>query len=287
MRAKYINPFTDFGFKRLFGEEVNKDLLIDFLNQLLPSKHHIKDLSYKKTENLGLTEIDRRAIFDIYCESDSGDRFIVELQKAKQNFFKDRSVFYATFPIREQADKGDWNFKLSAVYCIGILDFIFDDTKQELTKYVHWVQLKDQDCAVFYDKLTFVYIEMPKFTKSESELGDHFDKWLYFIKNLEDFDSIPTRLRDRIFEKAFATAEIAQFNQSQLDAYEDSLKIFRDMNNVLNTAIAEATRTTTEAVSLQIAKNGIDAGLTNEIISQITGLSVNEVEQLRAGGNLN
>ncbi|MET3047314.1 Rpn family recombination-promoting nuclease/putative transposase, partial [Flavobacterium covae] len=109
MKAKYINPFTDFGFKKIFGEEASKNLLIDFLNTLLPEHDQIKELSFKNTEQLGITDLDRKAIYDIYCQNEKGEKFIVELQKAKQNFFKERTIYYATFPIREQAEKGEWN----------------------------------------------------------------------------------------------------------------------------------------------------------------------------------
>ena len=107
MQDKYLNPFTDFGFKKLFGEEPNKDLLISFLNSFLPERHNIHDLQYTKHEYQGYTALDRKAIFDLNCVSSSGERFIVELQKAKQNYFKDRSLYYATFPIQEQAQRGD------------------------------------------------------------------------------------------------------------------------------------------------------------------------------------
>ena len=103
-RERYINPLTDFGFKKLFGTEVNKELLIDFLNEILPDKK-IKNLSYSSEENQGLTELDRKAIFDLYCIGNNGERFIVEMQKAKQNYFKDRSIFYASFPIQSQGKK--------------------------------------------------------------------------------------------------------------------------------------------------------------------------------------
>jgi hypothetical protein len=122
MISKYFNPYTDFGFKKLFGEEGSKDLLIDFLNQLLPTQHQIAKLSFKNPENLSTTLEERKAIFDIYCESASGERFIVEMQKAKMHFFKDRSLFYSTFPIREQGQKGVWDFRLLPVYFIAILN---------------------------------------------------------------------------------------------------------------------------------------------------------------------
>ena len=129
--AKYINPFTDFGFKKLFGEEDNKDLLISFLNSLLEGKEVITDLTFKSTEKLGNTAPERKAVFDLYCENDKGEKFIVELQKTEQKFFKDRSLYYSTFPIQEQAEKGKkWDFKLKAVYLVAILDFEFDDDDQ-------------------------------------------------------------------------------------------------------------------------------------------------------------
>ena len=101
IKEKYINPFTDFGFKKLFGSEFNKDLLIDFLNQVLGDREQIKDLTYLNTGKLGKTQNDRKAIFDLYCENEKGDRFIIELQNVAQLYFKDRSIFYATFPIQE------------------------------------------------------------------------------------------------------------------------------------------------------------------------------------------
>jgi predicted transposase/invertase (TIGR01784 family) len=296
MQAKYINPFTDFGFKKLFGEEVNKDLMIDFLNEFLPSRHKIKDLFYKKTENLGAGEADRKAIFDIYCESELGDKFIVELQKAKQNFFKDRTVFYSTFPIREQAEKGDWNYELKAVYCIAILDFVFEEDKKNNLKYLYRVQLKDDNCEVFYDKLSFIFVEMPKFNKTENDLQTHFDKWLYFIKNLENFDKIPAKLQERAFEKAFSVAEIAKFNPIQVQEYENSLKYYRDLKNIVDTSFGEGKMEgkiegkmegiiegKMEGIiegKIEIARSMKKKGYSNQEIAELTGLSLTAIEKL-------
>ena len=124
---KYINPFTDFGFKKIFGEEANKDLLIDFLNELLAVENQrIKELTYKKNEHLGQTGIDRNVVFDLFCENEKGEKFTVELQKAKQSDFKDRMLYYSSFSIQEQGVKGEWDYQLKAIYVIGILDFIID-----------------------------------------------------------------------------------------------------------------------------------------------------------------
>jgi predicted transposase/invertase (TIGR01784 family) len=245
---KYINPFTDFGFKKLFGTEPNKDLLIDFLNEvILPKQRRITDLSYKKNDQLGATEFDRKAIFDLYCIGSNNERFIVEMQKAKQNYFKDRTVFYSTFPIQEQAQKGDWDFKLSEVFTVGILDFVFSDDLQnnmatesvEKKEVRHVVNLKDQKCRVFYDKLTFIYLEMPNFTKTEDELETTYDKWLYVLKNLATLPDRPNKFQEKIFQRLFETAEIAKFSPEEKEQYEESLKSYRDLKNVIDTSFGE------------------------------------------------
>ena len=237
MKEKYINLFTDFGFKKAFGEEASKEHLISFLNTLLPQHHQIKELQFSQNEHQGATALDRKAIFDLNCVSSSGEFFIVELQKAKQNFFKDRSVFYATFPIQQQAQRGEWNFKLSAVYTIGILDFIFDDedssTRQDV---VHQVQLKDQSNQVFYDKLTFIYLTLPNFTKTEDELETLQDKWFFLFRHLHELEEIPPRLREKVFLSLFEKASIARFQPEERQAYESSLKYYRDLKNVIDTA---------------------------------------------------
>jgi predicted transposase/invertase (TIGR01784 family) len=241
MKAKYINPFTDFGFKKIFGEQAGKELLIDFLNALIPQANKIIDLNFKNTEHLGQKELDRNAIFDIYCENQSNEKFIVELQKAKQNYFRERTIYYSTFPIREQAEKGEWNYNLNAVFCIGILDFTFNDyeSEPEKSEVVHTIKLKNQHGNTFYEKLTYIYIEMPNFNKLEENLSSRLDKWLFFIKNLEDFQSIPSIFSDEIFEKAFEKAELAKFGQEEMDKYESSLKLYRDLKGVIDTAFIE------------------------------------------------
>ena len=278
MKAKYINPYTDFGFKKIFGEEASKPQLIDFLNSLLPKKDKIVTLTFKNNEQLGTTELDRKAIYDIYCENDKGEKFIVELQKAKQNYFKERTIYYSTFPIREQAEKGEWNYNLTAVYCIGILDFTFNDydTEQEKSEYLHTIKLKNQNGKVFYDKLTYVYLEMPNFAKTEIDLVTRLDKWLYFIKHLEDFQNIPAIFSDEVFEQAFEKAELSKLGQAELDKYESSLKVYRDLKGVLDTAFDEGKI----EGKIEIAKQAKKMGLSTSDISKLTGLTEEEINKL-------
>jgi len=292
---KYINPFTDYGFKRLFGEELNKDLLLDFLNELLKEEQgQIVELTYLKTEQLGETDMDRKAIFDLYCENERGEKFIVELQKSKQNFFKDRTVYYATFPIREQAKRTNWDYELKAVYTIAILDFVFDADKSEVDKFRYDVKLTDTEThKVFYDKLTFIYLEMPKFNKTIEELNTRFDKWLYVIKNLNKLDRVPDKLKEQIFEKLFETAEIAHFTPEQVRSYEDSLKYYRDLKNSLDTAREEGVEKGIEQGFVkgieegfakgmeEVAKNALKMGKPISEIAALTGLSEEQIRKIK------
>lgn len=281
-QEKYINPLTDFGFKKLFGTEPNKNLLIDFLNQILPDSK-IKDLTYVSTEHLGKTLVERNAVFDLSCIGENDERFIVEMQKAKQDFFKDRSVFYASFPIQEQAKKGEWNYKLNPVYSIGVLDFIFDDHKNDET-FLHTVSLKNQRCEEFYKKLKFVYIELPKFTKTEAELETHFDKWLYVLRHLPELEDRPEKLQEKVFIQLFEAAEIAKFTPKERAVYDASLKSYRDLNNSVDSAEGRGERRGIEKgerkKQIEIAKEMKDDGFPIESIMKYTKLTREEIENL-------
>ena len=295
--AKYINPYTDFGFKKLFGTPLNKDLLISFLNSLFDGKEVVRDLTYLNGENLGNGYGDRRAIFDVYCENEQGETFIVEMQKAEQQFFKDRSVFYSTFPIQNQGKKGIWNFKLKGVYTIGILDFVFPDHEYPQDSLRHEVKLVDvDDKHVFYDKLTFLYLEMPKFTKGEEELKTMYDKWLFVLHNLSRLMKRPAALQERIFTRLFEQAEIARYTPEERQDYEDSLKVYRDMKNVLDTAELRGLEKGRKEGRREGRKEGIEQGtfeerrknakamkalgLPLETIVKVTGMSADDIAKL-------
>ena len=314
-KEKYVNVFTDFGFKKLFGEKPSKPLLLDFLNELLIEQEGpIKNITYLNTEHLGSSPLDRRAIFDIYCENEKGEKFIVELQKAKQSYFKDRTLFYATFPIQEQAKQNDWDFKLKAVYTVAILDFVFEEDKADIHKYRYDVKLTDiETCKVFYDKLTFIYLELPKFKKKIDELSTNFEKWLFVLKILHKLNKIPDQLKEERFEKLFAIAEVAHFTREELKSYEDSKKFYRDIKNSMDTAFEEGKvegkvegkeegkvegkeeglkqgelkglkkgrieglKEGKKTMIVEIIQNGVSNNMSVEILTQLTGLTEKEV----------
>ena len=234
MQAIYISPLTDFGFKKLFGETKNKDLLISFLNSLLPDIHQILDLQYTRNEHRDISPLDQGSIFNLNCVSVQGERFIVDLRKVKRAGFKDRSLYYSTFAIQEQqAARGDWNYQLSSVYSIGILDFVMDELETEV---LHHVQLKDQHNRVFFDKLNFIYITLPRFSKHAHGLKTLQDKWLYALSHLPQLDEPAEGLHESVFGKLLEEAQLANFEPHERRAYEESLKGYRDLKNILDAA---------------------------------------------------
>lgn len=287
LHERYLNPYTDFGFKKLFGTDMNKELLISFLNALLQGEQEIENITYLNTEHLGSREIDRKAVFDVYCENKYGEKFLVEMQKGEQQFFKDRSIFYTTFPIREQAVRGqEWDYELKAVYTVGILNFTFDTASDSY--YHHEVKLIDtRTKEVFYDKLTFIYLEMPKFDKTENELVTMFDKWMFVLKNLSRLMERPAALQERVFNRLFHAAEIAKFTKHELFEYEDSLKAFRDWYSVLNTAEKKGIAKGLEEGMAKGREEGIAKGhkeKTIEIALNLKKLSIPQADIIKATG---
>ena len=284
IEERYISLLTDFGFKRIFGTAPNKDLLINFLNSLFDGRKVIKSLKYSNSEHVGDIYTERKAIFDVYCESEDGEKFIVEMQNASQKFFKDRSVYYSTFPIREQAPKGDtWNYKLNPVYTVALLNYdMKDETAFDMNEISHHVQLCDTATKrVFYDKLEFIYVEVAKFNKTENELVTPYDKWLYALKNLSSLNERPAALRDKIFDRLFQVAEIAKFTPVELKEYEDSLKTYRDLKNSLDTAEekgrVEGRVEGEKRKAIAIARNLKSMGMSISDISRATGLQEEEI----------
>jgi predicted transposase/invertase (TIGR01784 family) len=302
IHEKYINPFTDYGFKKIFGDEENTELLESLINDILglEGEKKIKKITFKNTELLPDAITDRKAIFDLLCEDEKGSTFIVELQKIYQEHFQSRALYYTSFPIQEQGTKGAWDFSLTPVYFIGLLNFEvnrFKDTKE----YLHHGKIMDiKTKTVMYDKLNMIYVEIPKLKKTKEELNTHLEWWLYVFQNLNHLQDIPKKLRGDVIEKAFEKAEFLNLPKVEQDKYHKNLKVYRDLFNSFETAYNEGEkkgvkqghkRGKKEGIiegieqgklkrNLEIAKNLLDV-LDNETIALKTGLSVEEVERLR------
>lgn len=278
---RYISLLTDFGFKRIFGTDLNKDLLINFLNSLFNGEEVIKDVKYLNSENVGDVFTERKAIFDVYCENEQGEKFIVEMQNAYQTFFKDRSLFYSTFPIREQAPKGsDWNFCLKKVYVVALLNFKMSDEAFDTSDTIHTIALMDTKTnKIFNAKLIFKYVEVGRFDKTDEELTSLSDKWMFVLKNLSRLNNRPSSLREKIFSRLFDAAASARFTPTELREYEDSLKAYRDIKNSLDTAEAKGREEGINIANLAIAKRMLSDGMDMELVLKYTGLTEEQIKK--------
>ena len=348
---KFINPYTDFGFKKLFGAEHNADLLISFLNAVIAdgddNPDPITSLSYKNVERIGEITTMRSSYFDVFCQTQSGADFIVEMQNGKQIFFKDRSLYYATIPIQDQGKKGKakadadalaaerklasghrlktkdkkalrgWDYRLKDVYLVAVMDFEFPNNEYPPDEYLHRVKLMDvDDNHVFYDKLTLIYLEMPKLERAQLKLDTMRDKWMYALHSLYYTDEQPEVLCDEVFLKLFREAAVANLDERQLLAYRMSLKDLWDSYSTWESANQEGIETGitkgkeiglaegkviglaegkviglaegkviglaegSKAKAIEVARNLKSLGMNTDTITQATGLSAEELATL-------
>ena len=276
---KYINPFTDYGFKKIFGDTENTELLRSLINDILglEGKKKIETIIFKNGELLPDNPEDRKAIFDLYCIDENGSEFIVELQKVYQEHFQSRALYYTTFPIQEQAIRGSWNFSLTPIYFIGLLNFEVDRFKTS-NEFLHHGKITDiKTREVMYDNLNMIYVEIPKLKKEKEELNSHLEWWIYVFQNLSQLQKIPQALKGDVIEKAFEKAEFINLPKAEQDKYHKNLKVYRDLINSLDTAHEQGRI----EGKIEIAKNLMDANMPIDFISQATGLSVEEIERLR------
>jgi predicted transposase/invertase (TIGR01784 family) len=288
--GKYIDPLVDFAFKKIFGSEPNKDLLIAFLNEVFRGRKHITGLVYNKNEHHGDLKGDGTAIFDLLCTGADGEQFLIEVQRGRQGNFKERALFYTSRLISDQAPKGKrnaWDYHVAEVYLVALLeDFTLAGGTEE--EYLYDICLCNRDTGkIFYDKLGYTYIELSKFVKSDAELETDLQKWLYVLKNMSSMDKIPVYLRKPIFEKLFSIAEYSNLTKEEKTMYDSSLKYKWDNENVRAFAIKEAVieaREQERAKAIEekkaIAREMKNDGLPFAQISKFTKLSTEEIEKL-------
>ena len=230
------------------------------------------------------------AIFDLLCTGDKGEHFLIEVQRAKQGYFKERALFYTSHLISDQAPKGKrsaWGYNIAEVYLIALLeDFTLEDSPANT--YLHDICLCNRDTGeIFYDKLGYTYIELSKFVKTDTDLDTDLDKWLYFLKNMPRMDRLPVYLRKPIFEKLFSIAEYTNLTKEEKTMYDQNLKRKWDNQNVLDYAVKEAVKEARDEERIKafeekkaIAKEMKKDGLPLSQISKFTKLSIEEIEKL-------
>ena len=282
--AKFINPFTDWGFKTIFGQEINKDLLISFLNDLLAGEHHIADITFKDKEQLPELKDMRGIVYDIYCTTDKGDHLIVEMQNRYQEHFVDRSLFYASRAIVRQGVKGsNWDYSLTPVYTVCFMNYnVTNLTPQKFRTDVMLMDIEKGE--VFSKNLRFIYLMLPLFKKEENECENDFERWIYILKNMSTFERMPFLARNAVFKKLSEIADISALSKDERDKYDESIKRMRDAISLMTTAKNEGREEGRvegrESRNIEIAKMMISEKEPIEKIMAYTGLSEKEIQSL-------
>ena len=281
--SRFINPFTDVGFKRIFGQEINKDLLIDFLNSLFAGEKHVTDIRFLDKELLGETVEDRNCIYDIYCTNEDGEEFIVEMQNRGQKNFRERALFYLSRAIVRQGEKGiGWDFDIKAVYGIFFMNFRMKGMCDKLRTDI---VLAERDThAVFIDKMRFVFLQLPSFTKEEHECETDFERWIYVLKHMETLQRLPFKARKAVFKKLEEITDIASLSKEERMKYDESIKVYRDNLVTRNYDIEEGMEKGVEIgrkqAKSETARNMKADGLPVDFIVKYTGLTAEEIEAL-------
>ena len=273
--GKFINPFTDVGFKRIFGQEVSKPLLLDFLNQLLSGERIIVDLQFLDKELPSAYEGDRSTIYDIYCQTDSGEYIIVEMQNRYQHTFKQRSIYYAAQSIVRQGERGSqWGYDVKAVYIVSFLNFVLKDISPDFRTDVALMDMRHN--TVFSDSLRLIYLQLPLFEKEADACENDFERWIYVLKNMETLNRLPFAAQSAVFQKLATITDVASLSKQERMKYDESLRMFRDTLVVMETERAKGR----EETNFEHARKMKALGITSDIISQVTGLSAEDIEKL-------
>lgn len=280
--GRFINPFTDYGFKKIFGQEISKDLLIDFLNDLLVGERVITDLTFLNNEQLPQYDEGRGLIYDIYCCTDTGEKIIVEMQNRSQIHFKERALYYLSNAIVQQAKPGtEWRFSVKAVYGVFFMNFLFDENVKFRTDVI----LVDRETGkLFTDRMRQTFIALPLFDKEEDECETDFERWIYTLKNMETLKRMPFKARKAVFERLEDIVDVASLSKEEQERYQNSVNVYRTNLCVLDAAKeegkAEGRAEGKAEERLNNARKMKAAGLDYALISQITDLSIEEIAAL-------
>ena len=281
--SKFINPFTDVGFKRIFGQEVSKPVLLAFLNALLTEERTIVDLKLLDKEQLGLSDVDRSLIYDIYCETETGEHIIVEMQNKFQSFFKNRSIYYTSRSIIEQGERGpEWNYKITAVYLVAFLNFKINDISDDFRTDVALMDMAHH--TVFSDKVRLIYLQLPYFTKEVDDCETIFDKFIYILNNMEILQRMPWMAQNAVFKYLSEIADVASLDKEERVKYDANLKAYRDTIAVMDGQFELGERKGLEQgraeERISIAKQLKQMGMSVDSIAQATSLTPEQISSL-------
>ena len=226
--SRYANILLDYWFKRSFGNESGKRLMILTLREILPEVD-IEDITYGNKEHPNPFPDSHGVIFDIECTSSDGSRFIVEVQLARQGWFMERALFYSSFAIQEQVMRGQDSYEFMPVYFIGLMDFELHPADDG--RFVYRYNLLDVKTGeLMTDRVGYTFLELPK-VRTISDKSTNLEKLCYALHNMTGLRSRPPEMAAEIFELLFDSAEIAKFTAEEKVKYEYDMTTERDIRN--------------------------------------------------------
>ena len=277
--SKFINPFTDIGFKRIFGQEISKPLLLHFLNNLLLGERCITDLQLLDKEQTAEYDGGKSPVYDVFCETDSGEKIIVEMQNRDQPNFKERTLFYASEAITRQGERGtEWNYQVNAVYLVAFVNFFLDDHDKDFRIDVGLTDLKSG--KLFSDKLRLIYLQLPCFIKEADDCENDFERWIYVLKNMDTLNRMPWVAQNAVFQRLSEIAEVSAMTKEERIKYDHALKVYRDTLNAYNGAVQKGRAEGEQKKAMEVARNLKSMGLQTADIIKATGLTEEQINAL-------
>ena len=275
-KFKYADLLNDEVFKLVFGRESTKDVMIEFLNQVILDRK-ILDLEFIDKEMHPIERDAKGTVYDMFCKTDDGSRIIVEVQRRKQPFYPERALYYSTFQIQRQVEAGTEYYDFLPVYVVSILDFKMDDDPDANAVRTAYRLYEEASHKLLTDRVTFIFIELPKFTKTVEELDGNILEGMYFcFKNMTELESRPEVLDHQIFTKIFDVTELYNMDQDTRDKVLDNMTTERDLKNQMIYAREEGRE---EGIALAI-KNMAESGFNAEQIAEIMKMSVADVQAM-------
>ena len=291
MEQKYVDIITNSGFKALFGDENNKDVVMHIINVLLPEHRKVTEIEYLPTEHLGpVHRINKEYHYDFMCRDTTGTVFIVELQRYEEVDWFKRCVSYACRSYDRQNRRGE-DYNVAPVYLIGLMDIEIDHPDKEFWKgrYISEYTFREKESHdLLGETIVIIFAEMANFSKSIEECVTDADKMLYLLKNIGKMTDRPAWLQHESYSRIFNACEIAEFSEDKRIQYEkdmyDEKRIKGEMKAARRIGYENGHkegRAEGEAIAkVELARKMIDAGMDPEQISQLTGLDISEIKAM-------
>ena len=240
---KYADLLDDEVFKLVFGRESTKDVMIEFLNQVIPDRK-IADLDFLDKEMHPVERDLKGSVYDMFCRTDDGSRIIVEVQRRKQPFYPERAIYYSTFQIQRQVEAGAEYYDFLPVYVVNILNFKMEGTRESPDVKSVFRLYEENTHHLLTDRVTFIFLELDKFQKTLEELDGNILEGMYFcFKNMPTLSERPDVLSHEVFKKIFDSTELLNMDNVTRSKVLDKMTTERDLRNQIRylkeTAIAE------------------------------------------------